>query len=181
MKDFEMILQDARIEGCEEACRIAPVLLQARAGKITMTDAYNQLITEGFSREIVDEVNEILTKCSKKKNTDIQQILSEIIPQLINLYKGHVVQIVQFKSDLAYINLAVLFDDSYTLTMHQSKIGKSRKLMHDLNEKYGPTTITIINCRYCDVKNPEKNSTHLYKTRNGHAIWTRKDEEPADE
>lgn len=42
MKDLEMVLQDARMEGCEEvyrrASRIAPVLLQAQAGKITMTD-----------------------------------------------------------------------------------------------------------------------------------------------
>ena len=107
----------------------------------------------------------------------VQQILDEIIPQLISLYKGHVVQIVQFKSDLAYINLAVLFDDSYTLTMHQSKIGKSRKLMRAINEKYGPATLTIINCRYDDVQDPEKNSTHLYKARSGKAIWTRKETE----
>ena len=72
----------------------------------------------------------------------VQQILGEIIPQLISLYKGHVVQIIQFENDLAYINLAVLFDDSYTLTMHQSK-----------------------------------NSTHLYKTRSGDVIWTRKETE----
>ena len=111
----------------------------------------------------------------------VQQILDEIIPQLISLYKGHVVQIVQFKNDLAYINLAVLFDDSYTLTMHQSKIGKSRKLMRAINEKYGPATLTIINCRYDDVQDPEKNSTHLYKARSGKAIWTRKETEVADE
>ena len=107
----------------------------------------------------------------------VQQILDELIPQLISLYKGHVVQIVQFKNDLAYINLAVLFDDSYTLTMHQSKIGKSRKLMRAINEKYGPATLTIINCRYDDVQDPEKNSTHLYKARSGRAIWTRKETE----
>ena len=92
----------------------------------------------------------------------VQQILDEIIPGLIKLYKDHVVQIVQFKSDLAYINLAVLFDDSYTLTMHQSKIGKSRKLMRAINE---------------NVQDPEKNSTHLYKARSGKAIWTRKETE----
>ena len=57
----------------------------------------------------------------------VQQILDEIIPQLISLYKGHVVQIIQFENDLAYINLAVLFDESYTRTIHQSKSGKSRK------------------------------------------------------
>lgn len=115
--------------------------------------------------------------------TDIspQQILDEIIPQLISLYKGHVIQIIQFENDLAYINLAVLFDDSYTLTMHQSKIGKSRKLMRAINNKYGSTTITIINCRYKDVHDPEKNSTHLYKARSGKAIWTRKETEVADE
>lgn len=107
----------------------------------------------------------------------VQQILDEIIPQLINLYKGHVIQIVQFKNDLAYINLAVLFDDSYTLTMHQSKIGKSRKLMRAINEKYGPATLTIINCRYCDVKDPGKSSTHLYKARSGDVIWMRKETE----
>ena len=115
--------------------------------------------------------------------TDIspQQILDEIIPQLISLYKGHVIQIIQFENDLAYINLAVLFDDSYTLTMHQSKIGNSRKLMRAINNKYGSTTITIINCRYKDVHDPEKNSTHLYKARSGKAIWTRKETEVADE
>ena len=111
----------------------------------------------------------------------VQQILDEIIHQLIKLYKGHVIQIVQFKNDLAYINLAVLFDDSYTLTMHQSKIGKSRKLMRTINEKYGPATLTVINCRYDDVQDPEKNSTHLYKARSGRAIWTRKETEHADE
>lgn len=107
----------------------------------------------------------------------IQQILDEIIPQLIKLYKGHVIQIVQFKNNLAYINLAVLFDDSYTLTMHQSKIGKSRKLMRAINDKYGTATITIINCKYNDVHDPKKNSTHLYKARSGKAIWTRKETE----
>ena len=111
----------------------------------------------------------------------VQQILDEIIPQLIKLYKGHVIQIVQFKSDLAYINLAVLLDDSYTLTMHQSKIGKSRKLRRAINEKYGPATITIINCRYNDVHDPKRSSAHLYKARSGKAIWTRKETEGADE
>ena len=48
----------------------------------------------------------------------------------------------RFENDLACINLAVLFDDSYTLTMHQSKIGKSRKLMCAINDKYGSATIT---------------------------------------
>ena len=40
--------------------------------------------------------------------TDIspQQILDEIIPQLIKLYKGHVIQIIQFENDLACINYA---------------------------------------------------------------------------
>ena len=107
----------------------------------------------------------------------VQQILDEIIPQLIKLYKGHVIQIVQFNNDLAYINLAVLFDDSYTLTMHQSKIGKSRKLMRAINDKYGAATLTIINCRYDDVQDPEKNSTHLYKALSGREIWTRKETE----
>ena len=107
----------------------------------------------------------------------VQQILDEIIPQLISLYKGHVVQIIQFENNLSYINLAVLFDDTYTLGIHQSKIGKSRKLMRAINDKYGSATITIINCRYNDVHDPKKNSTHLYKARSGNVIWTRKETE----
>ena len=107
----------------------------------------------------------------------VQQILDEIIPQLISLYKGHVVQIIQFENNLSYINLAVLFDDTYTLGMHQSKIGKSRKLMRAINDKYGSAAITIINCRYNDVHDPKKNSTHLYKARSGNVIWTRKETE----
>ena len=107
----------------------------------------------------------------------VQQILDEIIPQLISLYKGHVVQIIQFENNLSYINLAVLFDDTYTLGIHQSKIGKSSKLMRAINDKYGSATITIINCRYNDVHDPKKNSTHLYKARSGNVIWTRKETE----
>ena len=78
MKDLEMVLQDARIEGYEEGCRqarrIAPVLLQARAGKITMIDAYNQLIAEGFCRETIDEINEFLTKYSKETSYEKSSI-----------------------------------------------------------------------------------------------------------
>ena len=65
----------------------------------------------------------------------VQQILDEIIPQLIKLYKGHVVQIVQFETDLSCINLAVLFDDSYTKEMHQAKIGKIHKAINSINDK----------------------------------------------
>lgn len=49
--------------------------------------------------------------------------------------------------------------------------------MRAINEKYGPATLTIINYRYDDVQDPEKNSTHLYKARSGKAIWTRKETE----
>ena len=82
----------------------------------------------------------------------VQQILDEIIPQLIKLYKGHVVQIVQFETDLSCINLAVLFDDSYTKEMHQAKMGKIHKVINSINDKYGPDTLAMINCNYCDVQ-----------------------------
>lgn len=62
-------------------------------------------------------------------------------------------------------------------TAYQSKIGKSRKLMRAINEKYGPATLTIINCRYNDVHDPKRSSAHLYKARSGKAIWTRKETE----
>ena len=106
----------------------------------------------------------------------VQQILDEIIPQLIRLYKGHVVQIVQFESDLSYITLAVLFDDYYTKEMHQAKIGKIRKTINSINDKYGLATITVINCCYRDVKDPQKNSSYIYKVRNGTVIWKKEQE-----
>ena len=95
----------------------------------------------------------------------VQQILDEIIPKLIKLYKGHVVQIVQFETDLSCINLAVLFDDSYTKEMHQAKA------INSINDKYGPDTLTVINCNYCDVQDSNKNSSYIYKARNGTVIW----------
>lgn len=107
----------------------------------------------------------------------VHQILDEIIPQLIKLYKGHVIQIVQFESDLSYINLAVLFDDSYTKEMHQSKIGRIHKTINSINDKYGLTTIAVINCCYRDVQDPQKNSSYIYKVRNGTVIWEKEKEE----
>ena len=53
--------------------------------------------------------------------------------------------------------------------------------IHNINDKYGPATITIINCRYNDVHDPKRSSAHLYKARSGKAIWTRKETEVADE
>ncbi len=101
----------------------------------------------------------------------VQQILDEIIPKLIKLYKGHVVQIVQFETDLSCINLAVLFDDSYTKEMHQAKMGKIHKAINSINDKYGPDTLTVINCNYRDVQDSNKNSSYIYKARNGTVIW----------
>ncbi|MFR5815024.1 hypothetical protein [Hominisplanchenecus sp.] len=75
MKDFEMILQDARMEGREEALRIIPVLLQAKVGDITMTDVYDNLIAAGFSKEIIDETNELLIKCLDEEKK--QKVLEE--------------------------------------------------------------------------------------------------------
>lgn len=184
MKDMEMILQEARMEGCEEACRITPVLLQARAGKITMTDAYNQLITEGFPRETIGDINESLTKCLRRKvcgSVSVQQTLSEIIPQLVELYDGHVFQIVRLTGDSSRINLAVLFDSSYTLEMHQVNIGKSRKLIRSMNAKYGASIINVINCRYSDIQDPTNNSPHIYNARNGKIIWSRGEMEGENE
>ena len=90
---------------------------------------------------------------------------------MIKLYKGHVVQIVQFETDLSCINLAVLFDDSYTKEMHQAKMGKIHKAINSINDKYGPDTLTVINCNYRDVQDSNKNSSYIYKARNGTVIW----------
>ena len=90
---------------------------------------------------------------------------------MIKLYKGHVVQVVQFETDLSCINLAVLFDDSYTKEMHQAKIGKIHKAINSINDKYGPDTLTVINCNYRDVQDSNKNSSYIYKARNGTVIW----------
>lgn len=75
MKDLEMLLQDARMEGREEALRIIPVLLQAKVGDITMTNAYNYLSAAGFSRETIGEVYKLFTKYLKDAKK--QKIIEE--------------------------------------------------------------------------------------------------------
>ena len=75
MKDLEMLLQDARMEGREEALRIIPVLLKAKVGDITMTDAYNDLSAAGFSREAIDEMKKLFNKCLKEEKK--QRVIEE--------------------------------------------------------------------------------------------------------
>ena len=51
------------------------------------------------------------------------------------------------------------------------KIGKIHKAINSINDKYGPDTLTVINCNYCDVQDSNKNSSYIYKARNGTVIW----------
>lgn len=55
--------------------------------------------------------------------------------------------------------------------MHQAKIGKIHKAINSINDKYGPDTLTVINCNYRDVQDSNKNSSYIYKARNGTVIW----------
>ncbi len=54
--------------------------------------------------------------------------------------------------------------------MHQSKMGKIHKAINSINDKYGPDTLTVINCNYRDVQDSNKNSSYIYKARNGTVI-----------
>ena len=55
--------------------------------------------------------------------------------------------------------------------MHQAKMGKIHKAINSINDKYGPDTLTVINCNYRDVQDSNKNSSYIYKARNGTVIW----------
>lgn len=89
------------------------------------------------------------------KRTDKHYILNTLIPELVDLYGDYVMQIVQYKTSLADISLAILtssdLDDYERALIYRQCLGIERKY----NDMYETGTLTIIEYGYDPVNNPE--------------------------
>ena len=113
------------------------------------------------------------------KRTDKRYILNTLIPELVNLYGDYVMQIVQYKTSLAYISLAILtrndLDDYERALFYKQCQGIEKRY----NDMYEAGTLTIIGYNYDPVVNPEAHDPMADMLRGGDVLWRR--EENKDE
>lgn len=95
-----------------------------------------------------------------------QKIINDVLPQLIQIFGMHVVQIVSFDSDeLSYINLAVLVKD-YSTELYKKDIVAVHAATESVNKDICMLSVIVI--AYNTVQNhvlyPEfKKGTEIYK------------------
>ena len=104
-----------------------------------------------------------------------QGILDSLIPELIDLYGDHVVQINQYESDEAYIALAILVTDNYDVSAHMSIFSQRQRLLEKYNNQYGDATLSIMEYQYSIIANPEVHHSQAYAIRNGGVLWKREE------
>ena len=105
----------------------------------------------------------------------IQGIIDSLVPELVNLYGDHVVQINQYESDEAYIALAILVADDYNVSAHMSIFSQRQRLLEKYNDQYGDATLSIMEYQYSIIFNPEVHRSQAYAIRNGNVLWKRTD------
>ena len=104
-----------------------------------------------------------------------QCIIDSLVPELVNLYGDHVVQINQYESDEAYIALAILVADDYNVSAHMSIFSQRQRLLEKYNDQYGDATLSIMEYQYSIIFNPEVHRSQAYAIRNGNVLWKRTD------
>ena len=104
-----------------------------------------------------------------------QGIIDSLVPELVNLYGDHVVQINQYESDEAYIALAILVADDYNVSAHTSIFSQRQRLLEKYNDQYGDATLSIMEYQYSIIFNPEVHRSQAYAIRNGNVLWKRTD------
>ena len=104
-----------------------------------------------------------------------QGIIDSLVPELVNLYGNHVVQINQYESDEAYIALAILVADDYNVSAHMSIFSQRQRLLEKYNDQYGDATLSIMEYQYSIIFNPEVHRSQAYAIRNGNVLWKRTD------
>ena len=113
------------------------------------------------------------------KRTDKRYILNTLRPELVNLYGDYVMQIVQYKTSLADISLAILtrndLDDYERALFYKQCQGIEKRY----NDMYEAGTLTIIGYNYDPVVNPEAHDPMADMLRGGDVLWRR--EENKDE
>ena len=109
------------------------------------------------------------------RRTDRRYILNTLIPELVNLYGDYVMQIVQYKTSLADISLAILtrsdLDDYDRALFYRQRQGIEKKY----NDMYDAGTWTIIEYNYDPVINQEARDPVADVLRGGEVIWKRKE------
>ena len=109
------------------------------------------------------------------RRTDRRYILNILIPELVNLYGDYVMQIVQYKTSLADISLAILtrsdLDDYDRALFYRQRQGIEKKY----NDMYDAGTLTIIEYNYDPVINQEARDPVADVLRGGEVIWKRKE------
>lgn len=110
------------------------------------------------------------------RRSDKRYILNTLIPELINIYGNYVMQIVQYKTSLADISLAILtssdLDDYERALIYRQRRDIERKY----NDIYDTGTLTIIEYGYDPVNNPEMHDPVADMLRDGEVIWERKED-----
>lgn len=109
------------------------------------------------------------------KRTDKRYILNTLIPELVHIYGDYVMQIVQYKTGLADISLAILtrndLDDYERALFYKRRQGIEQKY----NDMYEAGTLTIIEYSYDPVVNPEAHDPVADMLHGGETLWKREE------
>ncbi len=104
-----------------------------------------------------------------------QGILDSLIPELVDLYGDHAIQINQYESDTSYIALAILVTDDYDIPTHMTLFDRHQRLLEKYNDQYGDATLSITEYRYSVIINPEVHNSQAHAIRKGKVLWKRAD------
>lgn len=104
-----------------------------------------------------------------------QGIIDSLIPELVNLYGDHVVQINQYESDEAYIALAILVADDYDVSAHMSIFNQRQRLLEKYNNQYRDATLSIMEYQYNSIIDLKLHSSQAHAIRKGKVLWKRTD------
>ena len=104
-----------------------------------------------------------------------QEILDALIPELISLYGNYVMQIVQYKTSLSRITLAVLTSSDYGPAAHTPIYRQRQDIAEKYNNQYGADTLIIVEYRYEPVRNSKVHSSVTDMIRNGNVIWEKEE------
>lgn len=126
-----------------------------------------------ISNEFIERNRKIYERLASGIPT--QGIIDSLVPELVNLYGDHVIQINQYESDEAYIALAILVADDYNVSAHMPIFSQRQRLLEKYNDQYGDATLSIMEYQYSIIFNPEVHRSQAYAIRNGSILWKRAD------
>ena len=106
-----------------------------------------------------------------------QEILDALIPELISQYGNYVMQIVQYRTSLSRITLAVLTSSDYSSDVHTPIYRQRQDIAEKYNDLYGADTLIIVEYRYEPVRNSKVHSSVTDMIRKGNVIWEKEEDD----